>query len=190
MSFAPRSPADVGALIDAHPLAWVVSRDYDATLLPLLAERDGDGRLVSLLGHYARRNPQVAVLVRDGGALVLFNGPAGYVSPMLVSKSDWGPTWNYAAVRLEVDVAFVPDETDAAIRRLGAHLEGADGWTVERMGARYPLLAAQVIAFRAIIRTCEPVFKLGQDETSESFGEIVVRHPDRALARYMADQRG
>lgn len=85
MSFTPKSHADVLALIAEHPLAWVVSRDFDATPLPLLAELDEEGRLRSLIGHYARRNPQVAALRRDCRALILFNRPQGYVSPTLVS---------------------------------------------------------------------------------------------------------
>ncbi|MBB3912577.1 FMN-binding negative transcriptional regulator [Sphingomonas desiccabilis] len=188
MSFAPRGPADVVSLIAAHPLAWVVSRDFDATPLPLLAECDAEGRLVSLFGHYARRNPQVAAFEQDSGALILFTGPQGYVSPTLVSKPQWGPTWNYAAVRIVADIAFVPEETDAALRRLAAHLEPDGGWQVEAMGERYPRLIEQVVAFRATVVSCEATFKLAQDEADETFAEIVRGHPDQQLVRAMLDQ--
>ncbi|WP_156681138.1 FMN-binding negative transcriptional regulator [Sphingomonas profundi] len=188
MSFAPRSPADIVALIGAHPLAWVISRDFDATPLPLLAECDADGRLVSLFGHYARRNPQVAAFERDPAALILFSGPQGYVSPTLVAKPHWGATWNYAAVRVTAEMAFVPAETDASVRRLAAHLEPEGGWRVEAMGARYDQLARQIIAFRATVTGCEATFKLGQDEDEDTFAQIVRDHPDRALARAMQDQ--
>jgi transcriptional regulator len=190
VSFAPRSPADILALIAAHPLAWLVSRDFDATPLPLLAECDDEGRLVSLFGHYARRNPQVAAFERDPGALILFGGPQGYVSPRLVSNPVWGPTWNYAAVRITAQIAFVPAETDASLRRLAAHLEPDGAWQVEAMGARYDRMIEQIVAFRATVTGCEATFKLGQDEAEDTFAEIVDGLSDRDLARAMLDQAG
>jgi transcriptional regulator len=188
MSFTPRSPDDVVALIAAHPLAWVISRDFDATPLPLLAECDAQGRLVSLFGHYARRNPQVDAFEADPRALILFNGPQGYVSPTLVSNPIWGATWNYATLRLTADIAFVPSETDTALRQLAAHLEPAGGWQVDAMGDRYHRMIHEIVAFRATVTSCEAVFKLGQDEAAGTLAEIVASHPNRALARAMLDQ--
>ncbi|MEG3088928.1 FMN-binding negative transcriptional regulator [Sphingomonas sp. PB4P5] len=188
MSFAPRSPDDIVALIAAHPLAWVISRDFDATPLPLLAECDGEGRLVSLFGHYARRNPQVAMFEADAGALILFNGPQDYVSPTLVSNPVWGATWNYATLRITSDIAFMPDETDTALRQLAAHLEPPGAWQVDAMGKRYNRMIHDIVAFRATVKSCEAVFKLGQDEADGSFAEIVANHPNRDLARAMLDQ--
>lgn len=189
MSFTPRSPADVTALIAAYPLAWIVSTDFDATPLPLLAECDSEGELVSLFGHYARRNPQVRAFERDGSALILFNGPQGYVSPTLVSKPTWGPTWNYATVRIVADLVFVPDETDSSLRRLSKHLHPDDAWQIEQMGARYHELAKHVVAFRATVRTCEALFKLGQDETDQTFAEIVAGHANEDLSAAMLKQK-
>jgi transcriptional regulator len=190
MSFLPGSARDVVALIAAHPLAWVVSRDFDATPLPLLAECDDEGRLVSLFGHCSRRNPQVAVLERDPAVLILFSGPQGYVSPTLVSNSQWGATWNYAAVRIVADLQFVPAETDASVRRLAEHLEADGAWSVDAMGERYDLLIEHIVAFRATVRSCEATFKLGQDETDGTFAEIVRNHPNADLVRAMLAQAG
>ena len=176
-SFDPRGPQDILALVQAHPLAWLVPRDGDAaaTPLPLLAECDGEGRITALFGHMARRNPLFAALQAQPRTLVLFQGPQAYVPPRLVAKPDWGPTWNYAVARFDTRVEFVPDETDASLRRLAAHLEQgrAEPWTVERMGPRYAQLREHVIAFRAHVRDVHATFKLGQDETRTSFDEIV-----------------
>lgn len=188
MSFAPRSPHDIAALIAAHPLGWVISRDFDATPLPLLAECDRQGRLVSLFGHYARRNPQVAAFEAEPRALILFNGPHGYVSPTLVSNPVWGATWNYATLRIVADIAFVSSETDLALRRLAAHLEPLGAWQVDAMGDRYDRMIRQIVAFRATVISCEAVFKLGQDEADGTFAEIVAAHPNRDLAHAMLDQ--
>ena len=189
--FTPRTPADVLALIEAHPLAWVVSRDFKATPLPLLAETDAQGKIVSLFGHFARRNPQVPALQNDPEALILFQGPEGYISPRLVSNPTWGPTWNYAVVRFEVTISFVPEETDAAVRRLAAHLERgqAKPWQVEAMRHRYGELMKHIIAFRASVRAMHATFKLGQDENEATFGEIVTGLQGSELAALMAAGR-
>ncbi|WP_202845018.1 FMN-binding negative transcriptional regulator [Luteimonas saliphila] len=191
--YDPRNPGDVRALVDAYPLAWVVPRDVDvpATPLPLLAECGGDGRIVSLFGHLARRNPLHSALQAAPRALLLFQGPQGYIAPRLVSKPDWGPTWNYAVARFEARIQFVPGETDAALERLAAHLEAGrpDPWTVSRLGARYELLREQIVAFRAHVEQAHATFKLGQDETPGTFEEILARHEDDALTAWMRGQR-
>jgi transcriptional regulator len=188
--FTPRSPEDVVRLIADHPLAWVISRDFQATPLPLLAETDASGSIVSLLGHCARRNPQVAALETNPEALILFQGPHGYISPRLVSNPTWGPTWNYAVARFEVDIIFVPDETDVAVRRLAAHLERVrpDPWRVEEMQHRYGELLPRIIAFRARVRALHATFKLGQDETDGTFREIVTGLAGTPLADLMSEQ--
>lgn len=188
--FVPREPADIAALIAEYPLAWVVScgeEGHAATPLPLLAETDGEGQTTALFGHFARSNPQVALLERSPKAMILFQGPHAYVPPRIVSTPTWGPTWNYAVIRFEVTVEFVPDETKAAVARLAAALEAdrPDPWVPERMGARHEELARHIIAFRAHVRETHARFKLGQDERPETFDEIVAGLDDRTLADWM-----
>jgi transcriptional regulator len=187
--YLPRSHRDMVALVDAHPLAWVISRDFQATLLPLLAETDDEGGLRALLGHIPVRNPQRLALERDPDALILFLGPNDYISPRLVSNSQWGPTWNYAALRVRARVEFVEHETDVALRLLAAHLEPGGDWSVERMGPRYERLRQHVVAFRAVVQETDARFKLGQDEQATTFAEITARLPDGALAELMRRQR-
>ncbi len=187
--YLPRSHRDMVALVNAHPLAWLISRDFQATLLPLLAETDDEGSLRALLGHIPVRNPQRLALERDPDALILFLGPNGYISPRLVSDPVWGPTWNYAAVRVRARVEFVEHETDAALRLLAAHLEPGGGWSVERMGARYERLRQHVVAFHAFVEEADARFKLGQDEHVTTFAEITARLPDGELVELMRGQR-
>lgn len=187
--FEPRTHDEVLALVQGYPLAWVISREHNApaTPLPLLAECNGEGRIVSLFGHLARRNPQAAALQASPKALILFQGPQGYISGRLVSKGKWGPTWNYAVARFNVHVEFVPNEIDDALRALAAHLEADQlrPWTVERMGERYKDLQQYIIAFRAHVEHVDATFKLGQDETCETFEEIVAGHENKDLTRWM-----
>lgn len=184
--FVPRDASDIAALIAQYPLAWVVSPGT-ATPLPLLAETGADGEIVALFGHFARRNPQVALIERAPAAMILFQGPQAYVPARLVSKPDWGPTWNYAVLRFDVEIEFVPDETAASVERLAAVLEQGrpEPWTPDRMGERYAELTRHIIAFRAHVRGLDARFKLGQDESPQIFDEIVAGLDDRALADWM-----
>ena len=112
MSLFGAEPRDLVDLIAAYPLGWVVSggpADFAATPLPLLAETDAQGGIVSLFGHFGKSNPQVGVLEREPRATILFQGPQGYVSPTLVSNPKWGATWNYAVARFDVDIEFLPE---------------------------------------------------------------------------------
>lgn len=189
--FAPRRPGDVADMIREDALALVTTCDAEgfiSTPLPLLAEGDEAGEVVALIGHFARANPHVARVQAHPRAQVTFFGPHGYISPSMVSKPDWGPTWNYRLAQFEVDIAFEPGAEDAAIRALAEALEG-DRWGVEQMGARYAGLVEHVIAFRATVVRSSARFKLGQDESDTSFGEILGALGDSPLARAMRSQR-
>jgi transcriptional regulator len=165
--------------------------DRFATPLPLLPEQDSQGLLASLFGHIAKSNPQRKALERNPRATVLCMGPQGYISPRLVSSPTWGPTWNYAVCRFETEVRFVPEETEAAVWRLAAALEGTarDAWTPERMGERYHQLKQRIVAFRAEVLETHAKFKLGQDENDLVFKDIAEGLADRTLADWMSRSR-
>lgn len=185
--FADRDVAD---LIRDYPLAWLCPAGGDARLpsvLPLMAETDADGRLTTLVGHMARRNPLVAALTADPAVLILFTGPQAYISPAYVSDRTWAPTWNYAQLRIAARIRFEPDGGDAALSLLTAAMDHdpVSGWTPADMGARYRRMEQAIIAFRADVTRVEGKFKLGQDERPETLREILGRHPDAALVRWM-----
>lgn len=183
------SDADVVDLIGANPLAWVISggETFAATPLPILLERDAAGRPVSLLGHFARANPQVARLEAAPRALFLFSGAQGYISPNLLQDRDWAPTWNYAVVRIEAEVRFDEGLNDEALARLVGVMEAGRlrPWTIAELGRRYDRLKQGIIAFRARITSIDPRFKLGQDERPEVFTQIVSGLADAPLADAM-----
>jgi transcriptional regulator len=189
--FAPKTPEDVARLIAQYPLAWVIGADFKATPLPLMAETDSSGSVTALIGHFARRNPQVPALQGNPHALVLFQGPQGYISPRLVSKPAWGPTWNYAVARFEVRVEFIGEEMDQHILAMAAHLEShrADPWVPSEMGPRYADLRRYIIGFRAHVQAAHFTFKLGQDEDAATFAEITRGLGGNPLAQWMLNQR-
>ena len=70
--------ADVRELIGEYPLAWVEAPGAtieSATLLPMVAETDAQGRVTGLIGHLSRRNPLHPALVAAGRGHFLFTGP-------------------------------------------------------------------------------------------------------------------
>jgi predicted FMN-binding regulatory protein PaiB len=175
--FAPRSEADVLKLVTDHPLAWVVGAGGFPTPLPMRPKLDEQGRLVGLIGHFARRNPQADALRAAGRASFLFMGANGYVSPSWVGDRTWGPSWNYASAAFDCDLEFFDDaeSLDALLKDLvGAMEAGRDGaWSVEEMGPRYDRLLGGIVGFNAAIRARQTVFKLGQDERDLVFGELL-----------------
>ena len=192
MSFEPRSAADLLRLVEEYPLAWVVSHGgagFGATPLPLLAETDASGQINVLVGHFALSNPQVEQLRAAPRARVIFSGPHGYISPELVSRPGWAPTWNYTTAQFDVEIEFRPDENGAALERLVARMERdrPDPWTTSRMGERYATMVRKIIAFRAHVRRCSGRFKLGQDETPATLSEILSGLDDVALVRWMRE---
>lgn len=193
--FAPGHPGDIARLVGEEVLGLLTTHDahgFISTPLPMLAELNDAGEVRALIGHFARANPHVERVRATPQALISFFGPHGYISPAMVSKPGWAPTWNYRFAQFEVEIELQPEGGDAAIRALVDAMEGegADAWTVERMGARYARLAAHVVAFRAGVVRTSARFKLGQDEDEDSFEEIVAALDGSALARAMRAQRG
>lgn len=181
---------DVADLVDEFPLALLITgsgEDPVVSPLPMLVDRDSRGNPVRLVGHMALRNPQVEQLRHHPRAMFTFLGPNSYISPRLVSKKGWGPTWNYAVAWIEADVTLVPEKNHQALQRLVRHLEGEgqSAWTTEEMGDRYGQLSQYIIAFDAEIRSVSAKFKLGQDEDPAAFGEILRGLEVPELAEWM-----
>lgn len=192
MSFEPRTQADLLELIGEYPLAWVVSADssgFCATPLPMLAEPGPDGQIASLLGHFALSNPHVAMLRSAAQASILFMGPQGYISPELISKPGWAPTWNYAMAQFDVQIEFVPQENSQALEKLVYWMERGRQvpWTIARMGSRYEQMARKIVAFRARVQRVRGRFKLGQDETQQTRTEMLQKLDNADLVRWMAE---
>ncbi|MEE4452168.1 FMN-binding negative transcriptional regulator [Novosphingobium resinovorum] len=193
--FSPRRTADVTDFVREEILGLVTTCDaqgFVATPLPLLVEVDAAGAISAFIGHFALANPHVARAQASRRAQVTFLGPHGYIAPGMVSAPGWGPTWNYRYAQFEVELEFEPERGAEAIEELVAAMEGdgPDSWTTARMGDRFGVLAQRVIAFRGAVLKSTAQFKLGQDETPETFAEIVAALGPVPLARAMQCQRG
>jgi transcriptional regulator len=186
--FESFTDGDVADLIAEFPLAWLCAGGGAAvaSLLPLLLERDGAGRPIRLIGHMARRNPLFAALQADPRCLILFTGPQAYVSPETVGDLRWGPTWNYAQLRVEGAIDFAISDGDTLAMLVTAMEDGRDRpWRIDDMGPRYHKLAEAIVGFTISIDRLAGRFKLGQDERPETVRRILAAHPDAALVRWM-----
>jgi transcriptional regulator len=91
------------ALMRARPFAALVSggsAGVCATHLPTVLKDDGRYGIIEC--HLARANPHWQELAKGEEALMIFQGPEGYITPnWYPSKAQHGkvvPTWNYAVV--------------------------------------------------------------------------------------------
>ena len=124
-----------------QPFGLLVTRGPEglaANPLPFLLDADGAAGLGTLRGHVARANPVWREAAFDNSALVVFQGPHGYVSPAWYpSKAEHGkvvPTWNYVMVQARGTLRAVDDKAwlRAFVTRLTDHHEGgrATPWAV------------------------------------------------------------
>lgn len=182
--------ADVQKLVEDYPLAWVCgggAADMGASLLPLIGRFDEQGALVELIGHLMRSNPLHAALVADPRATILFCGPDSYISPEHAGLRDWGPTWNYAQIKIRADVTFDDDLTEPSLDLLIEAMEKGrlQPWSKEELGERYRAMLGRIIGFRATVTDLSGKFKLGQDEGKEALAAIVDTLPDQAMVAWM-----
>ena len=104
------------AMIMAHPFATLVTNSQnliDANHIPLIFKEVAAGEYV-LWGHIAKANPLWQELGENSSVLAIFQGPNGYVSPNYYpTKKEHGkvvPTWNYVAVHVRGELAFIHDD--------------------------------------------------------------------------------
>jgi len=190
MDFPSGQADDLAELIRAYPLAWLVTcgeAGFEATPLPLLAETDEAGEVVVLIGHCSRANAQTAALRDNPRAFALFMGPQGYISPALVSKPKWVPTWNFAVAILALEVELQDDRTEDAVRLLtdSAEADQAHPWRLEDGGERVDGLMRRIIGFRAKVLAKDVRLKLGQEEDTATVREIIAGLQDGELADWM-----
>ena len=101
--FRVEDVAEMHALMRARPFATLVSAGSAglyASHLPTVLKDDGPYGVIEC--HLARANPHCRDLAEGGEALMIFQGPEGYITPnWYPSKAVHQkavPTWNYAVV--------------------------------------------------------------------------------------------
>ena len=170
------------ALMERYRFAVLVSADdYDVpmvTELPLMLERDRDGRAV-LFGHLDRSNPHVAAV--DGRRVTaVFRGPNAYISPH-VYETDHLPTWNSMSVHVRGRARLIGDQDRlvAGLCSICEHADPSDGaYRLDPADPRIARLIDYIVGFEIEIEEMTGRFKLSQDRDPPD-----QRHAAAALIR-------
>lgn len=175
--FRPRSGADVIALVKSNPLAWLVAAGAGPRLLPLRPVIDEGGALVGFSGHMPRHFGLFKELALRPQATILFTGRDAYASPSWVRNRTWAPTWLSMSATFDCRFTFSedPKALTASLDDLISAMEDGrpDAWSLPEVAARYEGLARQISPFRATIVESRAAFLLGQNESDETFADIV-----------------
>ncbi|MBB5131271.1 transcriptional regulator [Thermocatellispora tengchongensis] len=175
--FAMEDVAAVRALISGHGWATLVSDGGDAgpvvSHLPVILDPEDDG--VVVLGHLARRDAESHRLGERQAVLVV-QGPHGYVSPSFYRAGPYVPTWNYVVAHLHGrPEPLGPEETYAVLSATVDHFEAvrpkpfrlAD---VEEYGRR---IAPGTAGFRLVPARIAAKAKLSQDKPAEVVERVI-----------------
>ena len=166
------------ALIDEIGFAMVFMTTPDGPRVahtPLVSTGTGQVRF-----HISRGNA-LARHLAGAEALVVVNGPDGYVSPRWYADPNQVPTWNYVALELEGPVRRLDaDETTALLDALSARHEGRiEGapWTRDKLDpAKFRQLLAGIVGFELEARAWRPTLKLSQNKPVEERERVAAGH--------------
>ena len=147
-----------------------------ATLMPWVLDASGD----ALVGHVARPNPQWHT-PWQGQALVIADGPHGYVSPTwYASKREHGrvvPTWNYVLLHIYGDLIIHDDPAwvGAAVRGLtDVHEQSrVEPWSVDDAPEDY--LRGQlrgIVGTELRIQRVEASMKMSQNKSASDVAGV------------------
>lgn len=144
--------------------------ELEATHLPLLLDAER-GELGTLIGHFARANPNWHALEGEPEVLVTFLGPHAYVSPSWYASPVAVPTWNYAAVhvrgvpRLVTDRGVLRSQLERLVTEHEAYVD--EPWSIERAGSIVEQLMEAIVGFEITITRIEGKWKLNQNRSAE-----------------------
>jgi transcriptional regulator len=183
------------ALTSAGPLGLYASH------LPTVLKDEGAFGVIEC--HLARPNPHCQELGKVKEALMIFQGPEGYITPnWYPTKAQSGkvvPTWNYAVVHAYGEPQ-VMDDVQWLRRHVGEltvqqEKNETKPWAVTDAPERYiDVMLRGIIGFRFVISRLEGKWKMSQNrETQDAEGVVKglgVRHQgdDLQIADYVAQQ--
>ena len=174
-AFREDRPEVLHAWIRAHPLGTLVTigdQGLEANQIPWWLEVAETGKL-RLLGHVARANPLGQSSATQPEVLVVFQGPAQYISPgWYPTKQEHGrvvPTWNYVVVHAHGRVVFHEDPSwiRAQLERLTDQMEANQPrpWSVGDAPPEYiAALLKSVVGVEILVNRLEGKWKVSQNQ--------------------------
>ena len=134
---------------------------------------DGAGRIRF---HLSRGNAMTRHLAGKR-ALIVVNGPDGYISPRWYDERQTVPTWDYVALEMEGTVSQLDDaDLDALLYEVIDIFEtrlGGDPWRAEEAGQRlWDGLSKGITGFEMTVDEWRPTIKLSQKRTPQERARI------------------
>ncbi len=175
--FLLTDPAEVDRILRDYSFGLLVTAAEGAPVashLPFLFDA-GRGPKGTLLCHMARANPQwkdfAKLEAAESEALVVFQGPHGYISPSWYAGGPAVPTWNYLAVhayglpRIIDDAAKIKAHQE---RLVDTHEAGfAAPWSMASQQDEYiARMLRGIVAFEIPISRLEAKAKLNQNKSA------------------------
>jgi transcriptional regulator len=186
-------PEEVLAFMREFPFATLVTHGEGgmlATHVPLNVDQGCDS--LTITGHLAVANQQVAHL-RDGAeVLAIFNEPHSYVSPSNYEPGNWVPTWNYIAVHAHGRASAIEEREGklAVLQRTIAATEPGYGEVFRTFPADFVDAKLKgIVAFEIQVARVEARWKLSQDRKPVERERIALslRESADASARRLAE---
>lgn len=169
-------------MMRANSFATLVSADASgvpvATHLPVMLD-DSRGEFGTLIAHVARANPHWQAFDASRGALVIFTGAHGYISPSWYTTERAVPTWNYVAVHAYGRPRLIEDPAQV-LRMLGELVATYESgqetpWRLDSAPAEYiAAMARAIVAFEIPIDRLEGKAKLSQNRPDDIENVIAV----------------
>lgn len=179
--FRETDPAILLARIAAYPLGLVTVNGASAPLAahtPVISGQSGTETVLRF--HLSAANPVTQALLQAKPALIVFTGPAAYISPDWYGPvPDQVPTWDYVSVEAEGEVTATGREGAAAFlddvsARFEAGLLPKPPWTRDKMKpAAFAAMLNGIRAFEMRPRRFEGITKLGQNKTPEMRAGVI-----------------
>ncbi len=184
--FAESRPNVLRGFIAAQPLGLLVTLNraggIDANSVPFFLDAADDAAPGVLRAHVARANPLWKEARDDVDALVVFQGPHGYVSPgWYPSKAEHGkvvPTWNYIMVQARGRLRAVDDKAwlRAFVTRLTDHHEGgrATPWAVTDAPADFiEATLGAIVGIEIVLSSLVGKWKVSQNRSAADRAGVV-----------------
>jgi transcriptional regulator len=181
--FRVEDVSEMHALMRARPFAALVSSGSAglyASHLPTVLKDEGPCGVVEC--HLARPNPHWKDLAEGNEALMIFQGPEGYITPnWYPSKAQHGkavPTWNFAVVHAYGRPEVMKDKEWLLqhVTELTAQQESSEAkpWAPSDAPATYiEVMLRGIVGFRFAITRLEGKWKMSQNrEVQDRVGVV------------------
>ncbi|MDP3905810.1 FMN-binding negative transcriptional regulator [Novosphingobium sp.] len=139
-----------------------------------VVQSTGDG---AIQFHLARGNALTRHL-NGMTALIVVNGPDGYVSPRWYADPSQVPTWNYVAVELEgrvrrMDADGLLAHLEAVSDRHEERIVEGDYWSLDKLPAdKLRGLLAGIVGFEMEIQAWRETLKLSQNKPADERARV------------------